>query len=330
MPELFYDKNKNGKWIPIPDWSHFFIRLGHVLATAGNRDKRLIAGLAVPVRAYAACFAAAGAVMGRASISVNGPAGGGEHFNILCHLENGTPLIYIRGGRKFKAIFAGTSTYGDELRIRVQIENKEGGSLTDLVNKKMSLAVSVAGEDEIKLPKKQSGQKIVTRKTFLDNLLPGVDTNTFALSSRLDCVIAGPVALVRREATDTRLAVKLCRGKFAEGTFQDLLRVRRFLLEGKAFRTDVYPVSGSRQPVNGYSKPAVAVFDGGLAFLKWRDTWHNSNWIVLLDRTGPNFWDGAETLNQDYVKNRTLNCPELDLLPVPAGIEMILYEVARR
>lgn len=330
MPELFYDKYVDGKWVPLPDWCHFFIRLGHVLAMADNQDKRLIAGLAVPTRAYTACLAAAGAVMGRASIPVNAPAGKEEHFNNLCRLEYGTPLNYIKGNRKKKAIFAGITTFNGELRIRIQTESEEGGGLTELLNKKMALAVSVADGGEIKLPKKQSGHKIVTRKAFLDNLLPGVDINTFVLFSRLDAVITGPVALIRREVTDTRLIVKMPRGKFAEGTFQDILRVRRFLFEGKPFITDVYPVSGGRQPGNGYSNPAVAVFDGALAFLKWRDAWLDSNWIVLLDRTGPNFWDGAETLNQDYIKNRTLNCPELDLLSVPAGVEMICYEVVRR
>ena len=328
MPELYYDEN--GKWISLPDWSRFLIKLGHVLATAVDQDKRLIAGLAIPARAYAACLAAAGAVMGRASIPVNSPTGEEEHLNNLCHLEYGTPLNYIKGNRKKKAIFAGITTLNGELRIRIQTESEEGGGLTELLNKKMALAVSVAGGGKIKLPKKQSGHKIVTRKAFFDNLLPGVDINTFVLFSRLDAVITGPVALIRREVTDTRLAMKMSRGKFAEGTFQDILRVHRFLFEGKPFRTDVYPVSGARQPANGYSNPAVAVFDGVLAFLKWRDAWLDSNWIILLDRTGPNFWDGVETLNQDYIKNRTLNCPELDLLPVPAGVEMICYEVVRR
>lgn len=328
MPELYYDEN--GKWISLPEWSQFLIKLGHEMATYCVQDKRLIAGLAIPTRAYTACLTAAGGVMGMASITVNGPAGEKEHFNNLCLLKHGTSLNYITGNRKKKAIFAGVTTFNGELRIKIQTESKEGGGLTELLNKKMALAVSVVSDGKIKLPKKQSGHKIINRKAFLDSLLPGVDTNIFALFSRLDCVIVGPAALVRREATDTGLAVKLRRGKFAEGTFHDLLRIRRFLLEGKAYRTDVFPVSGNRQSGNVYTSPAVVIFDGTLAFLKWRDMWTDSKWIVLLDRTGPNFWDGVEALNQDYIKNRTLKNPVLDLPPIPAGIEMILYEVARQ
>jgi hypothetical protein len=328
MPELYYDEN--GKWISLPNWSRFLIKLGYVLASADVKDKRLIAGLAIPTRAYAACLVAAGGVMGRASIPVNGPAGEEEHFDNLCLLEYGTSLNYITGNRKKKAIFAGITTFNGELRIKIQTESNEGGGLTEFLNKKMALAVSIASDGEIKLPKKQSGHKIVNRKAFLDKLLPRVDTNVFALSSRLDCVIVGPAALVRREATDTRLAVNLRKGKFAEGTFQDLLRVRRYLFEGKAFRTDVYPVSVSSQPGNECTSPAVAIFDGALSFLKCRDIWAGSNWIILLDHTGSNFWDGAEALNQDYIKNRTLKKPNLDLPPVPVGVEMILYEVVRQ
>jgi hypothetical protein len=328
MPELFYEAD--GNWISLPDWSRFLIELGQAMATAGDKDIRLIAGLAIPARAYAACLAAAGVVMKRAQMPVKGFAGEEEHFENICRLEPGTPLVYIKKGRKLRAIFSGIDKIGNETRIRVQIGNTEGGNLTELLNKRMAVSVSVAIDDDIKLPKKQLGYKILNRKAFLDKLLQGVNTNIFALSSRLDCVIVGPAALIRREATDTGIAVKLRKGTFAEGTFHDLLRVRRFLMEGKPYRADVYPVSGSRHPGAGCASPAAVIFDGALAFLKWREYYPGLNWIVLLDRTGNNFWEGAEALNQDYIKNRTSKGPNLDLPPVPAGIEMILYGVARQ
>ena len=327
MLELFYEAD--GNWISLPDWSRFLIGLGHAMATAGDKGIRLIAGLAVPARAYAACLAAAGVVMKRAQMPVKGFAGEEEHFENICRLEPGTPLVYIKKGRKLRAIFSGIDKIANETRIRVQIGSKEGGNLTELLNKRMAVAVSVASDGAVKLPKKPSGHKIVTRKAFLDKLLPGVDTNIFALSSRTDCLIVGPAAFIRREATDTGIAVKLSRG-FAKGTFHDLLRIRRFLLEGIAYRTDVYPVSGSRHPGTGCASPAAVIFDGALAFLKWREHYPGFNWIVLLDRTDNNFWEGAEALNQDYIKNRTSIKPILDLPPVPAGIEMILYGVARQ
>jgi len=322
--ELFYEED--GKWVPLTEWCYFFIRLGTIVAAAWDIEKRLVAGLILPTRAYAACLAAAGTVIARAPIPVSDLAGAEEHFDKLCRLEIGTPLVYRNGNREFKGIFAGVTTFNDETRIRVQIGNKEGGNLTALLNKEMSLAVSIAAIEDVKLPKKQAGRKIVRRKGFLDSMLGKVNSCGFALSSRLDCAILGPVSVLKREVTETGLAVRVP-GGFTEGTFQDILRVRRFLSEGKAFRTEIYPASGKVPPtLENSSDPCVVIFDGAAGFLKWRDNWRISNWIVLIDRTGPNFREAVEMVNQQFIKNRTGNCPELDIPPVPPGIEIIVYE----
>lgn len=328
MAELYY--YENGKWISLPDWARFLIKLGYELATAEEQNNRLIVGLAVPSRGYAACLAAAGAVIRRAQMPVNKFIEEEEHFENICRLAPGTPLAYIKGTRRLKAIFSGIDSFEGEPRIRVQIANKDGGNLTELLNKKMSLAVSVVNDDETRLPKKQLGYMIVARKAFIENLLPGVDINTFALSSSLDCVITGPAALIQREATDTRIAVKQPTGNFVEGTFQDLLRVQRFLFEGKAYRSEVYSVNSSRQPINKCNNPAVAIFDGALSFLKCRHIWTGSNWIALFDRTDPNLCEAAEVINHDYYKKIKSKNPALDLPHVPTGIETIIYEVAQR
>lgn len=327
--ELLFDDN--GKWAPMPDWCYFFIKLGAVVATAGSPEKRLVVGVSVPTRAYAACLTAAGTVIARAAIPVSALAGVEEHFNKLCRLEIGTPLVYRKGNRKFKAIFAGVTDFNNETRIKVQTGSKEGGNLTELLNKDMSLAVSVAAIEEVKLPKKQAGQKIIRRKSFLDNILGKVDTCEFALSSRLESVISGPVAGIRREVIETRLAVRVPGKGFEEGTFQDLLRVRRFLTEDKAFRTEVYPANGKELPViKNTDSPTVAIFDGALGFLKWRNNWQKSNWIILLNRTEHNFREAAEILNQEFIKNRLGNCPQLNIPPIPPGIELIVYEEEHR
>ncbi|MBC7341777.1 MAG: hypothetical protein H5U02_04925 [Clostridia bacterium] len=327
--ELFYEWN--GELLPLPEWCGFFFRLGSIAAAARDPGKRLVVALSVPTRAYAACFVAAGTVIARAPLPVRDLPEPDEHFDRLCRLKIGTPLVYRKGNRKFKGIFAGvTALNNGETRIKVQIANKEGGNLTELLNKEMSLAVSIATIDDIKLPKKQAGRKIVRRKSFLDSILGKVDSCGFTVTSRMECAILGPVGVLRREVTETRLSIR-GPGGFARGTLQDILRVRRFLSEGKAFRTEIYPASRNMPPrLEKGSDPCVVIFDGAAGFLKWRDNWRISNWIVLLDRTGPNFREAVEIVNQEFIKNRIGNCPELDIPPVPRGIEIIVYEEGRR
>ena len=59
--------------------------------------------------------------------------------------------------------------------------------------------------------------------------------------------------------------------------------------------------------------PYATLFDGALSFLKWREAWRQTHWIVVLDRTDSHFADAVNVLNQEYVSDRV--DAELPALP---------------
>src|SRR5688572_27619448 len=51
---------RSSLWLPIPDWSRFFIDLGAAVARRHEESPRLVAAVVVPTRAFAAGLSAAG------------------------------------------------------------------------------------------------------------------------------------------------------------------------------------------------------------------------------------------------------------------------------
>ena len=66
-PNSLYYMNKE-TWIPLPSWGQFFLDLGYALAIHDDPRNRVIAGLALPTRAYAASLTATGIIAGRLSL----------------------------------------------------------------------------------------------------------------------------------------------------------------------------------------------------------------------------------------------------------------------
>ena len=325
--ELLY--NSDEKWIVLPSWCHFYLNLGASVAGVCSKDKRLVVGLAMPVRSYAACLIAAGVVIARVGTICNKSFDLDEHFDDLCKLNTGTPLIYRKGNRELKGKFDGVKIFNNEKRIRIQLTSKEGGSLVELLNKEMSKAVNII-DDKVKLPKKQSGRKIVRRKTFLDSILGDITAFGFGYNSLLDCAIIGSVNVLKREMTATPIASKNHKN-YVKGTFQDILRVKRFLPENRAFRTEIIPTTIKDWDKKQFElEPHVVIFDGANGYMKRRGHWHNTNTIVILDRAEPAFSEAVEIINNDFEVKRIGEDLELDLSRVPAGVEIIVYEERRR
>lgn len=313
-------------WVVLPKWSKFFLEFGFELGQQSYSGERLVVAFALPVRSYASSLVAAGIVIARTNFDgrpLNGDLN--EHFEKLCRLRIGTPLIFREGKRELKGKFDGVATYKKEKRIRVQVTNKAGGCLTHLLNREMSKSVSIS-HGKVNLPKKQKGRVVVKRKKFLDAMLEGTNINTydFVYISRLESVIVGPVNIIGRETTETRVAVKK-KDYFVEGIFQDVLRIRRFLPDNRAFRTELLPGSGTINMDNEIH-PAVTIYDGANGYLKLRNAWPSFSDVIILDRTESNFDGAVNILNQDYIRKRIESNTLLDSLTIPAGIEVIAYK----
>jgi hypothetical protein len=129
---------------------------------------------------------------------------------------------------------------------------------------------------------------------------------------------------------ETPFALRAAGGKTVTGRLQEILGVREFAGRRETYRSRVLPVSGG-EPATPDSEgtPAVTVFDGAAGFFKWRDSWRQSNWLVILDRTDPQFADAAALVNQEYIQRRSDDAMIKGIPRPPCGVELLVYREAR-
>lgn len=323
---------REDRWVPLPPWGGFFLSIGHRIAETAPDSDRFVLGVSVPIRAYAAALAAVGVVLSRSKVPV-ATAAPEEHFEQLCGLKKNTPLIYVRKGRKLRGVFQGVDTIRGVRRIRVMVES---GSLrsagtTHCLDCEQSVAVEVDPCGHTKLPDRQTGRCILPKRGLLTHIVGENEAIAFSTRSRIDCLIVGRVGILRDEITKTPFATKSRSGGTEEGNLQNVLRARKFMGEGQAYRSNVIAMNTHRvvNPPVG-ELPYVTIFDGANGFLTWRDCWRDSHWIVILDQTEPAFREAADALNREYVQKRRRRPVEPGLPYVPPRVETLLYREVRR
>jgi hypothetical protein len=106
----------------LPQWAASLVQLGSIAATSRSPGQRLVIGVAVPNRAYAAVLAAAGAVAAGPqtlhSLGAGSQADRDEHFAYLCSLRPNTN-VWLVDARKV-AQFVCVDDTGDDPLIVVR------------------------------------------------------------------------------------------------------------------------------------------------------------------------------------------------------------------
>ena len=315
-------------WESVPEWGLFLLSLGAFTASYPKTNTRLIVGAALPTRAFAAAFAGAGVVCGRTVSS--GPRLTAEsHFRQLCELKDRTPVTLMCGKKKSKGVLVGCRELHGQMWLEVQLTSKSAGGATQLVQAKDCLRLEVQDGEGDGLKDKVKWKDVKDVSPFARRLLGDDNVQEFNTRSRLDCLLVGRLNLLREEITDVNFACSPPRDE-EQGVLQDVMRVRKFLGEGQAYRSEAVAAGGQDAAEEaGELRPHVTVFDGAAGFAKWRDYCRDSHWIVLLDRTEPGFEGAAALLNSEYgnrVGEETLE----ELPEVPGGVEVVAFtEVCR-
>lgn len=329
MLEKLYYSGENNRWVGLPAWASFYITLGSVTANSTKLGARLIVGLALPARAYAAALAAFGVAITRSAIPLD-QVSSSEHFQLLCNLKRGAPVSYFDREKDvmLKGIFTGCEVNQGQMYVKIQVQDTSpanSGGLTRFVSMKNALDVEMLLKGPEKLPKRLTGKLVTPLGAFARYFLGDDQATVYTRHSRLECLLLGRINLLQREIIETRFAVKTDEQELSEGILQDVLRVRRFIDEDEHFRSEITRVDGRKVPVAvGDAIPHVAIFDGATSFWKWRDYLRNSNWIVFLDRTDPYFRNAAEVFNNEYMSRINDDC--LEGIPfVPPGVEILSY-----
>lgn len=327
IEELYYRFNES--WVKIPAWARYFFEVGTTVTTAQVPGTRLILGLAVPTRSYAAALAACGVVIANASqpAEQSSPA---EHFAQVCALPLDATVSLLSGDKKLKGVFAGCAEYKGERVARVMVHSKNAGGGTYLIRAADARRVEILQGTQVTLPKKQSGRLVPQMTSFVRHFVGNDKAMAFAMQSRLECVITGRANALRREIVDTEFAVSTGQGTYHEGYLQDLMQVRKFLSEGEPYRSEICGVNGRAQMFakEGVIPPFV-IFDGATGFIRWRDRLRSSNWIVILDWTDARFREATEILKEAHM-NRISDEKIASLPPPPPSIEVLdFYERSR-
>ncbi len=321
LKDIMYYRNGDN-WINMPYWSASYISLGSALAAQKNPFNRLIVGLAVPVRAYAAALIALGIVTGLVKIPLDSIKES-EYLNYLKTIESGSSIIYLVGGNWYPGEFVSINEKEDGVSVHVIWKKGKQQCNCGIPLKDARKRIRIVGSTKNDSHEKIIGRRIIPNKEFLDLILEGEHANEFVLSSRLECIIIGCINTLRQEIKGLRISFG---AKHIEGTIQDVLRVKKFLSEGSAYRSNIIPTDRDQSSYSSVpDMPYMTIFDGAVSFLKWRDYWRKSNWIVLLDKTESRFQEAVDLLNQEYIEKRIGEGLNENMFSLPEGIEIIAF-----
>ncbi len=323
LPNRLYYMSK-GKWEALPSWGQLFFDLGYALAVLDDSENRVVAGLALPTRAYAASLAALGVVVGRLSLLANGSEAL-KRFQQLATLAIGTSLFYRRNppGERVKVFFDGLSEDKSYICLRA-------GTYVYKIPPSLALQVEFPAREFASLPSRQShGLTGTTVSPFLSHFLGLAIAKSVALQSRLDCMMIGSLGRLEKEVNETQFAVRDSNGKFISGTLQDIMRVRRFS-SNEAYRSDIYHMHSKGGVGIHQEMPLVTIFDGATSFLKSRNTWRHPHCIVLFDQTEPEFDAAVQAFNEDFIKNHLDDVDLKRQIKVPAKVPISVYQEVRK
>jgi hypothetical protein len=316
---LFYESSTS--WTLLPDWARFFIDVGIAVISNENISKRAVVGLALPARAYAAPLVAFGVTMGK-FVASSRDLEATRRFQQLCELKSNTPLFYRRNAKLIKVFFDGLEEMDGEMKLCLSTKGERYW-----ITSKQALQVEFPAKGFSTMPKRPSQRVRERPSQFLTSLFGVQTAKAITSQSSLDSLIIGPLSQLKEEIQAWPIAVQTGEG-FAKGFLQDVIRVRRFSKRTQAYRSEIYHVHSKECENAGQEIPAVVIFDGGAGFSKWRDSWRQSDWVVLFDQTEAEFDVAVQAFNDEYIKS-SIGDRELSWFPAsPAYIPTSMYQEA--
>jgi hypothetical protein len=235
-------------------------------------------------------------------------------------------VSFVTKQKRHKGYLAGVVSYPGQTLLRVQLTS--GDKLAYLVSEQQSGGVEV-NDWEGELPCREKGRKIVRRAGYLEAVFCGNEPRDFTTQSRLETLILGSISTLHAEVVDTTIAAPIPdNGRLVSGSFQDILRVKRFS-PGQAFRNEIVSDMSADPETILRDESAITIFDSPRGFLKTREKLRSSDWVVVLDRTAAGFEDAVNALNQEYLRLKQTDLASLSQeTGIPWGVEVMAFEEA--
>src|SRR5262249_33647058 len=130
----------DGKATPLPRWAQACFLLSNTIVRWDDNRGRIVAGVALPTRAYASLMIATAIVLEREKSQIIDVA---ANFQRLMKLPVGTALLYNLKGKSLRAVFDGTQVVHGEPRLRVRVQKRSAGGGTYLLDATQALALEV-------------------------------------------------------------------------------------------------------------------------------------------------------------------------------------------
>jgi hypothetical protein len=299
------------------------MNLGAALVRGPEKDTRAVAAIALPTRAYAAVFAAAGAIPESYALSPRA-TNAEEHFRALSAMPAGTLVTFPLHNRVVTAELLGCEEMYGSPHLKINYD----GVYYRRIDMTMNIhPVAAEARPGVRRRSVQPGD------VFLQNFMPNLDER-FSLTTKLDCVIVGPASVISGEIQDRIFAVEVAaksadggrRRRFVSGSLSLVLRCRRAQATSEPYRSDLIPSQSYRRPdLHPGTVPRLVIFDGAPGFLRWRDSWRQSSWLLILDRTQPATDLGVAELEREYSR-RASDLLLFEADAIPAGVELVAYQ----
>jgi len=315
---LYYQLNE--KWILVPEWVKFFLKLGTHLSMFDFGDLHYRIALALPCRRFASSLVTSGITCGRSAITIK--ESDHEYYQKIISLAEGTPLIYRHGKRKKNALKRENISYQGNIHIGVQVD--EGAKTTIFVAPWDVRRIEVSKKFCRGLPNQQKGREIPPPSKLLENIVGETHVYDYIFQTRLDFIVVGSKSLLREEYFQN-FNLRISKDSESEGNLVDLSRIQDFQSPGNAYRGVIFQAtSNDNSSLKNETPPFVVVFDGANGFIKWKDSFRNSNWIILLDRTDLNFDSAVTYVNQEHLM-RSEKTPKLIIPNLPPSVEAMFF-----
>lgn len=166
---------------------------------------------------------------------------------------------------------------------------------------------------------------IVIRQRDFTQIIEKKGCHRIALRGRsLSCLLVGRINVFEEEIKSGDVVTRQSR------PLQDILKVARFCgRRDSDVRSEVLSQGVDLPRELRDAQPTLVVFDGTAALRRWREEWRSSPWLIVLDRTSPQFDEGVALVEEEYVQRATERIKDEPDLDVPLGGELMAFWSSR-
>lgn len=303
---------------PLPAWACAMTRIGSSLAQIDPGHRRIVVGVTVPARGFAAALAAAALVLRRNQLDPVEPDDAEIHFELLRAQPPGTPVKLLQGGRLHDGRLRG-------------VEERDGAELLAVSTRKMmrylpkAVALNVRISDSAVIAGSDMRSRRIDVRPLLAGFLAGQAAGAYATQSRLDCILAGTVTQLVADLTTAEFTTD---GSAHEpGCLQDLARANGAPGAASSSRSALVAAGVSEDELPPETPHAV-IFDGGRAYTRLGHAWEESHHLVIIDRSQAAADGAAEALNLAYFER--VSDAGLEGIECPPSMEITSFEVMSR